>query len=278
MAEPDVRARIDAKPTERMYRAMEARAEVLQNRYERWTRWHYSRILSGIRGDLSAMDHIPDDAEVQRIVQAYSSQQEDALRRLYLNIYPEAVDFVMTDEQKRCHGMIETKDDGISLEQQRLLAWIQANLGISIAFINRTTIEMVETIRRSSTSTEDFLRRLQSSQAFSPYRARMIAVTQTNQAVNSAISSVASTAADGRRMVKTWRTSGRTNVRDTHRVMNGVTIDEGELYEVPRLDGGTDYMSYPSDSSHGASPANIINCHCKSFPRLAEYERCDLSL
>lgn len=56
--------------------------------------------------------------------------------------------------------------------------------------------------------------------------------------------------------VKTWVISGN-NTRPAHQVMDGVTIDETELFLV---DG--EQMEYPGDSSQGASAGNIINCAC----------------
>lgn len=273
MAAPEVKAAIDVRPTERQLRAQEIAAEIIQQRYERWTRYQYTQIFAGMRRAIVELDHIPDDTELQTILARYRTVQESTLSRLFLNIYPQARDLVQTEsDRKALRWMTETKEDGLTLEQQMLLQWISTNLRLSVEFINRTTLDLVEEIRLSSTDTVDFMRRLQDSGAFSQSRARMIAVTQTNQAVNSAISEAATQAARGRRMVKTWRTSGRTNVRDTHRMMRGVTIPADELYQVPRRDGGIDLMAYPGDTSHGASPGNIVNCHCKSFPRLAEYE------
>lgn len=274
----EVKARIDAKPSDAAWQLIEYQAEVLQNRYERWTRYWYGQILAGTRQSIEELGHIPDDAELQAILTRYDVQQERVLQRLFLNLYGPARELVLTPEQsKAVDHRLQVKarhvdEQELTVQQQRLLAWIRVNLELSMDSINRTTMQAIEELRRTCSTNTEFFRALQTSGTFDAVRARTIAVTQTNQAINSALSEAADEAADGRPMVKTWRTSGRTNVRDTHRRMAGVTIPADELYQVPRRHGGYDLMDHPSDSSHGASAENIINCHCKSFKRLAEYE------
>ena len=55
---------------------------------------------------------------------------------------------------------------------------------------------------------------------------------------------------------KTWGITGN-NTRPAHAEMDGVTIDESELFIV---DG--EQMEFPRDDSYGASAGNIINCSC----------------
>lgn len=282
MTEPitGFKARIDAAPTDASVRAAVYSAGVIQRRYERWTRYWYTQILADTRQSFEALDHIPSDAEVTQILARMDDLQERVLKRLLLNIWPQAQELVITEDQAKAIGLRmqvkaripdEVDEDRLSETQRRLLAWLQANLQVSVDFVSMTTRDAIEQIRRQSNDVVDFYRNLQSTGAFTADRARMIAVTQTNQAVNSAIARAGEEAANGEEMVKTWRTSGRTNVRNTHRVMAGVTIPNDELYEVPNRHGGTDLMMWPGDSSHGADAGNVINCHCKSFPRLARY-------
>lgn len=58
---------------------------------------------------------------------------------------------------------------------------------------------------------------------------------------------------------KTWCISGN-NTRPWHLVMDGVTVDMDEPFEV---DG--EEMMYPRDDSLGAGPGNIINCACAVY-------------
>ena len=266
-----VKATIDHRPSVREAIAQQYAAEVLQNRYERWLQWHYSRILASMRRDLEALDHIPDRTEVAVIVSSYDSIQLDILRRMFLQIYPQAAAMVIPDDTLKSLRMREAKAE-LTPEQQRILQWIEDQLGVSVTTMSVYTMSIIDAIRLQSDGPVDFMNRLQSSGLFTATRARRIAVTETNSAVNQSIAQTAQEAADGREMVKTWRTSGRTNVRDTHRAMADVTIPNDEFYHVPRRKGGYDLMMYPGDRAHGASPENYMNCHCKSFPRLADYE------
>jgi len=56
--------------------------------------------------------------------------------------------------------------------------------------------------------------------------------------------------------VKTWIISGN-NTRPAHAVMDGVMVDDTELFNV---DG--EFMEFPRDGENGASAGNIINCAC----------------
>lgn len=61
---------------------------------------------------------------------------------------------------------------------------------------------------------------------------------------------------------KVWSTSGMRNVRDTHKVMEGVRVGMNKVFEVPNVSGGVDLMRFPHDGTMGASAGNIINCAC----------------
>lgn len=60
------------------------------------------------------------------------------------------------------------------------------------------------------------------------------------------------------RFNKQWCTSGMSNTRETHLVMDGEVVDQDEPFVLP--DG--DLMMYPHDGSLGASAGEIINCAC----------------
>lgn len=56
---------------------------------------------------------------------------------------------------------------------------------------------------------------------------------------------------------KTWCNSGNANVRETHIILDGITVDEDEPFE---SEGSL--LMYPHDGSLGAAPGEIINCAC----------------
>lgn len=277
---PGVKARIDARPTDASVQAAMASADLIQRRYERWTRWWYTQILAAAMQELEALDRIPDDADLAIVLARMDRRQERVLDRMLLGVYPMARDLLLDDEQAKSVAVPlgvkarepeDVDEDSLSETQRRILAWFQANIQASCSLVTSTTRDLVEEARRASDTTAEFLRNLRASGAFDQVRARRIAVTQTGQALNASLQEIGEQVAHGEEMYKQWITFRTTNVRATHRPMDRVAIPQAELYEVPRLDGGTDLMMHPCDSSHGASPANVINCRCKSFPIAARY-------
>ena len=62
--------------------------------------------------------------------------------------------------------------------------------------------------------------------------------------------------ATGKRM-KTWHTMRDRRVRKTHTEVEGVTIPIDEPFAV-----GDSFLMFPTDTSLGASPDEIVNCRC----------------
>ena len=298
-----VKALPTRKPSRRALMAQTQSAVALQLRYERWITWHYSRILNDMRRAFEALDHIPDDLEIMTIVSGFQTRQEEVLQRLFLQIYPQASAMVMPDDTLKAYRRaLEVK--ALSPEQQRILEQIQQSLGSSVSSMSSVTMQMLIELRDSivdeapmrvavdffpdrqgtiwdgltgpsRTTVHDdeldrYIEALESSGAFSPARARRIAVTETNEAVNRALAQAAQEATDGEPMVKEWSTWQDSLVRRTHRVMHGVVIDDDEMFEVPNRHGGTDLMMWPGDRAHGAGPENYINCRCKCFHYLRD--------
>ena len=58
---------------------------------------------------------------------------------------------------------------------------------------------------------------------------------------------------------KVWGISGN-NTREHHLEMEGIVIDESEMFEVTNNYGGIDLMEYPRDPNGSAE--NVINCSC----------------
>ena len=303
-----VKALPTRKPSRRALMAQTQSAVALQLRYERWITWHYSRILNDMRRAFVALDHIPDDLEAMTIIAGFQQRQEEVLQRMFLQIYPQATAMVMPDDAlKSYRRALEVK--ALSPEQQRILEQIQQSLGSSVSSMSSITLQMLMELRDtiideapmrvsvsffpdtetsmsqgtiweglagpSRTTVHDdqldrFIEALESSGAFSPARARRIAVTETNEAVNRALAQAAQEATYGEPMVKEWSTWQDSLVRRTHRVMHGKVVDDDEMFEVPNRHGGTDLMMWPGDRAHGAGPENYINCRCKCFHYLRD--------
>lgn len=298
-----VKALPTRKPSRRALMAQTQSAVALQLRYERWITWHYSRILNDMRRAFVSLDHIPDELEAMTIIAGFQQRQEEVLQRMFLQIYPQATAMVMPDNiLKSYRRSLEVK--ALSPEQQRILEQIQQSLGSSVSSMSSITLQMLMELRDTiideaplgvtvsffpdtqgtiwdglrgptGTSVHDdqldrFIDALESSGAFSPARARRIAVTETNEAVNRALAQAAQEATDGEPMVKEWSTWQDSLVRRTHRVMHGKVVDDDEMFQVPNRHGGTDLMMWPGDRAYGAGPENYINCRCKCFHYLRD--------
>lgn len=92
------------------------------------------------------------------------------------------------------------------------------------------------------------------------WQARRIAQTETMIGMADAGAIAAGTLDVG--FTKQWCVSGLGNTRDSHLIMDGVTVAKDEPFE---LEGGR--MMYPHDGSLGASAAEIINCACDVIRR-----------
>ena len=90
--------------------------------------------------------------------------------------------------------------------------------------------------------------------AVKEWQTRRIVQTETMGAMNVA----ASESIDllGIDYERTWSIAGN-NTRPTHEVMDGVTIQKGEFFNV-----GGFMMAHPMDDSMGAPAGEIINCSC----------------
>lgn len=256
------KALTSGKPSRADIARLERRVQVIRNRYERWLRRQYREMLRNLREALSAALS-PDD--IDDIIRGFEEDQRRALRRCYSEIYPLAASLVVDDDTlKAWNEGLETKaQDDLDA---RIRRWIEEAIGVNISFISESTRkEVLRLYNRSGGDPVVFADALKGSGLFSDVRARRIAVTETTIGINRCVSETAHEYSHGRRLVKTWHTTGGWNVRDSHRAMNGRTVEDGELFRVPRDDGGEDLMEFPGDSTHGASPGNVVNCHCMVF-------------
>lgn len=99
-------------------------------------------------------------------------------------------------------------------------------------------------------------------------RADVISATETQVAAESAkridLDAVAIFAAARIKAKKTWRTRGDNRVRAAHAAANGQTVGVNDMFRV-----GGELLSYPADSSHGASVSNTANCRCSAIYSLS---------
>ena len=233
--------------------------EVMRSRHDRYLRYHYVRILNAQRDALLALDHVPDEEEVRRIVESFDARQERVLATTYRQLFPEAQGLVQPPEKSVTRMQRKAVDDVVS---ERLEQWIRANLLTHVADIDSTTIRMVLEMLGGSTDMDAYRGLISSVFRNNPNRAYTIARTETTAASNTAMQVAAEEYSFDRPVSKTWETRMTGTVRPTHEQMQGVTIPMDELFRVPKVKGGHDLMMYPGDYSRGASAENIVNCRC----------------
>ena len=99
--------------------------------------------------------------------------------------------------------------------------------------------------------------------SFAPYRATMIARTETHMAMNFANMEI-SKKLMFEKPIKQWNASMDLRTRDWHRSMNGDIKDINKPFEVYTPIGGGSFamkeMMHVGDPSGGA--ANVVNCRC----------------
>jgi methionine aminopeptidase len=100
--------------------------------------------------------------------------------------------------------------------------------------------------------------------AFQPYRATMIARTETHSAMNYGNDEI-SKSLDFEKPVKTWSSALDDRTRSWHRAMNGTTVARDEMFKVltPVAGGGftEKRMNFTGDYQNGGA-LNVINCRC----------------
>lgn len=138
----------------------------------------------------------------------------------------------------------------------------------NVTQVTQTTKIMIERSIVSSLNdglgTEDTAKRLEKSSAFSRKRARVIARTETHQAMNYANNTIAKRM-NLKKPVKKWASAVDERTRGWHRDMNSkpaIGIDEMFMVLTPTAGGATTerFMSYTGDPAGGAS--NVIQCRC----------------
>ena len=92
------------------------------------------------------------------------------------------------------------------------------------------------------------------------WQVRRIAQTESMVAMADAANIAAETL--DVKFTKQWCISGLSNTRDSHKVMDGMEVDQYEPFD---LEGGQ--LMYPHDGSLGADASEIINCACSCIRR-----------
>lgn len=237
----------------------------VRNRLERTLR---QRIAEELRSQMEDVLAAGTDEERDAAILAHQHRMGRIIMASYRQLYPLIAALVAPDGVlKAREASWEAKDARGDELDARIEQWMEAQLGVQIREISSSTLTEVRRLAVQADGDPEALRHLlEDSGVFSDVRARRIAVTEMTSGINHCQREAAELySSPGDELVKTWRTTGMLNVRGTHRRMDGVTIPAEDLFRVPSPTGGEDLMEYPGDSTHGASAANIVNCHCIVF-------------
>ena len=172
---------------------------------------------------------------------------------------------VITASGERLINQRETKQESaIDLAVAKYIQNVTAN---KVADISQTTRKQIkQAIKKGIADGESIpiiAKNIRQNNAFQPYRATMIARTETHSAMNYGNDEI-SKSLDFEKPVKTWNSALDVRTRSWHRAMNGTTVARDEMFKVLTPVAGGAFtersMSYTGDMNGGA--LNVINCRC----------------
>lgn len=145
-----------------------------------------------------------------------------------------------------------------------LSVWQRQNIAQRVTGITRgekSIVRKIVTDALSKGQSIDAIEKiLGESMLWKDYRARRVARTEINAAMNAAtFYDAASIDLSGYRTVKNWLGTNDDRIREAHSEAHTTQI--GIDIKQPFLVGG-EKMMFPGDATLGASAANLINCRC----------------
>jgi len=174
---------------------------------------------------------------------------------------------VITTASQRLIKQRETKqdeDEDIDLIVATYIAEVTANKVVDISQTTRKQIK--QAIKKGiadGLSIPQIAKLIRKNRSFAPYRATMIARTETHSAMNYANYEISGKLGLNK-PVKSWGSALDDRTRAWHRGMNGTTISRDDKFKVmtPIAGGGfiERQMNYTGDMNGGA--LNVINCRC----------------
>ena len=147
-------------------------------------------------------------------------------------------------------------------------AAIDKQIGALVTLINATTRQTIQAAVdqsiREGWATGELQAALQSSVAFSPSRALMVARTETTKAVSAgSVASYAQAEAEGVSVELEWLAAG--DAREAHQLLDGLVVNQGDSFVIPSGPFAGHTARYPGDFGIAALD---INCRCAVRPRV----------
>lgn len=226
--------------------------ELARNRWERAT-YHELRQAFGMQRKLIMESPDINSYYVDSAIAETSERFEDVIIGGGIGI------------SREVYPMVASQLEKATSDYDRWIArWLRNYSADAVVGINQTTRDSIRSIldesateRWSIGKTAQSIDRLYLQQII-PNRSFVIARTEISGASNMSSQYAMETIAV--EVQKVWTTARDTAVRDTHQMMEGVTVDQNEYFTVDMPDGGTENMLVPADPT--ASAGNRINCRC----------------
>lgn len=190
-----------------------------------------------------------------------------AFERIYETSYMGVADrmYPLLQPKQKAYSVFEVKKDKPkkdSAYDARMREWIRDYCGEKIVQINQTTLDQVKLIFEASANQIEFRDAIAPlfDNHITPYRSNAIARTETACATNRAsVECMRSLDFRGR---KTWMAVGDADTRDTHRHIDGMTVDFDGVFEWTSKEGYAVKMECPLDPKYGAPASEVVNCRC----------------
>lgn len=185
--------------------------------------------------------------------------EEKYLQKLISNLYMSVGVPVAKQEINNFLGQKKAPD----MWEEIVSRWVQNNAGAKVKIIKENYQEWFRGLIKESLdpklSVEDMVSILYKKVTTSyselmEWQVRRI--IQTESLTSMSVAASESVKELNIPFTKTWVIAGN-NTRPSHVVMDGVMIDDTELFNV-----GGELMEFPRDQENGASAGNIINCSC----------------
>lgn len=242
--------------------------ELIRMKHERMMRYNLRTAFNRQKRNLVALE---DDADFYEISEALLSVNP-LFERIYLNTYLRIADDIYpmveeTDKVKSAWQSLERKsDEKLLFYQARIQQWIEDNCAKHIAGINATTMERIQGVFVRAESMVHFRDEVVDvfDHEIRTYRANAIARTETACATNRTQLVTVQSLDPPKGTTKEWMATSDTTTRDTHMHLNGKQVPFEDMWSWTGEHGFVQ-MECPGDSTHGAPPAEVINCRCSFF-------------
>ena len=233
------------------------------------------RQKADLKEKIAGLDEV-NEATINNVVNDYFNKEcGEAVKRGLAKCWLESMEGGRENAFNALNGKKEIiRIDAVTITNEMFNKWVDRyGLMKSEEFNQTTKKKLLELLRKTlSESVEegdgvevmkDKLQKASASvfQELSDVRSYLIARTETGAAVN--FGQMATYQATGIEK-KEWISTLDDRTRDSHILMNGITANIDETFEVENIEGGVDNMLYPSDPN--GSAGNVCNCRCVVAP------------